>query len=246
VGGYQLQSFWPIPLFLLTPIVGGTLNLPWTPWFASGLDTASNVSWGFIAMPVILGFTEFTQTRLPADKIQRSSSLLLLYGSIIFISAVLSFYWGAFVGVASLLTILLHEALVKYSAWEEAMRSPLFVHNEQGLKILAVIPGSAAAELGIQSGEIIHKVNSAPVRTKQELHQAMQINPAFCRLEVINLEGHSKFLSRAIYAGEHHELGMILSPDAETIDFIAEKQRHMHFLHGLKGKRRELTIYEEN
>jgi hypothetical protein len=172
--------------------------------------------------------------------------LLLLYGSIIFISAVLSFYWGAFAGVASLLTILLNEALVKYSAWEEAKRIPLFVNNEQGLKILAILPGSAAAELGIQSGEIIHKVNSVPVLTKRELHQAMQINPAFCRLEVINLEGYSKFLSRAIYAGEHHELGIILSPDAETIDYIAEKQRHMHFLHALKGKRRERTIYEEN
>ncbi|MEX2459859.1 MAG: PDZ domain-containing protein [Paenibacillaceae bacterium] len=239
VGGYQLQSYWPVPLFLLIPVTGGTLDLPWAPLFSSGLDAAANGSWGFVALPVILGFTSFTQSRFPADKIRQSSSLLILYACIILISAVLSYYWSFFVLVASLLTILLHEALVFYNEWQESRQSPLFVHNVQGLKILAVIPGSSAAELGLQAGEIIHKVNSVAVRTKQELHQAMQINPAFCRLEVINSEGYSKFVSRAIYAGEHHELGILLAPDADTIDFIGEKQRHMHFLHALRGKRKE-------
>jgi hypothetical protein len=249
VGGYQLQSYWPIPLFLLMPVAGGTLDLPWTPLFASGVDSAaSNGSWGFLALPLILGFTDFTQARLPADKIKRSSSLLLLYACIILVSSVLSYYWSFFILVASILTILLYEGLVKYSAWEETTQSPLFVHGEQGLLILAVLPGSSAAELGLQAGEIIHKVNLAPVRTKQELHQAMRLNPAFCRMEVINLAGHSKFVSRAIYAGDHHELGILLAPDAETIDYISEKNKHLHFLHGLRGKpgkRKERQIYEE-
>jgi hypothetical protein len=228
------------------PAAGGTLDLPWTPLFASGLNAAStNGSWGFLALPLILGFTDFTHTRLPADKIRRSSSMLLLYACIILISAVLSYYWSFFILAASILTILLHEGLVRYSAWEETFLSPLFVHSEQGLKILAVLPGSSADELGLLAGEIVHKVNLIPVRTKQELHQAMRLNPAFCRLEVINLEGHSKFVSRAIYAGDHHELGMLLAPDAETIDYIAQKHKQMHFLHGLKFKRKERQIYEE-
>jgi len=246
VGGYQLQSYWPIPLFLLMPAAGGTLNLPWKPLFASGIDAAAHGSWGFIALPVILGFTEFTQARLPADKIRRSSSMLMLYAAVILVSAVLSYYWSFFILLASLLTLLLHEALVFYSAWEESRESPLYVHNEQGLKILAVLPGSSAAELGLLAGEIIHKVNSIVVRTKQELHQAMRSNPAFCRLEVINLAGHTKFVSKAIYAGDHHELGMLLAPDANTIDFIEAKQRQMHFLHGFNTSRKERKVYEED
>jgi hypothetical protein len=245
VGGYQLQSYWPIPLFLLMPVAGGTLNLPWKPLFASGIDAAAaNGSWGFIALPIILGFTEFTQSRLPADKIRQSSSMLILYACVILVSAVLSYYWSFFILVASLLTLLLHEALVFYSDWKESRQSPLFIHNELGLKILAVLPGSSAAELGLQAGEIIHKVNSIAVRTKQELHQAMGINPAFCRLEVINLAGHTKFVSKAIYAGDHHELGMLLAPDANTIDFIEAKQRQMHFLHGFNSSRKERKMYE--
>jgi hypothetical protein len=247
VGGYQLQSFWPIPLFLLMPAAGGTLDLPWMPWFAGAAETnAAGGGWSFIALPIVLGFTELTKSRLPADKIRRSSSLLLLYALIIFLSAVLSYYWSSFIGIASLLTIFLHEGLVKISQWEESSRTPLYVHNEQGLKILAVLPNSPAAELGLLPGEIIHKVNLVLVRTKQELHHAMNLNPAFCRLEVINGEGHSKFVSKAIYDGDHHELGILLSPDMATLDYIPEKQQHMHFLHGLKRKRREQKLYEEN
>jgi hypothetical protein len=248
VGGYQLQSFWPIPLFLLMPVTGGSLELPWTPLFASGMDAVSTGSgWGFFALPVVLGFTEFTQTRLPADKIRRSSSLLMFYACIILVSAVLSFFVSEFIGFASLLTILLLEALVKWSDWEEASKSALFVHNEKGLKILAVLPGSAASELGLMAGEIIHKVNLIPVFTKQGLHQAMQVNSAFCRMEIINLEGYSKFVSKAIYAGDHHQLGIILAPDADTIDYVRESQKHMHFLHPLwhRGKRKEPIVYEE-
>jgi hypothetical protein len=246
VGGYQLQSFWPVPLFLLMPTAGGTLNLPWKPLFASGMDTiASSGGWGFIALPVILGFTEFTQTRLPFDKIRRSSSMLLLYGCVILISAVVSYYWNFLIIVASLLTIILYEVLLQYSEWEEAARSPLYVQSEQGMKILAVLPHSVASELGLTAGEIILKVNLMSVRTKQEFHLAMQVNPAFCRLEVVNLEGYSKFISKAIYAGDHHQLGIILAPDAETIEFVAQKERHMHFLHAFSGQRKERKIYEE-
>lgn len=41
------------------------------------------------------------------------------------------------------------------------------------------------------------------------------MNPAFCKLEVQNREGESKYLQRAIYAGDHHQLGIILVPDPD-------------------------------
>jgi hypothetical protein len=238
VGGYQLQGFWSIPLFLLMPTAGGTLHLPWTPLFAIGEHAiASGGGWGFIALPVVIGFTELTRTRLPADKIRRSSSILLLYACVITLSALASYYWSPLIGAASLLTILLHETLVLQSKRAESGLSPLFVHDERGMKILAVIPNGGAAELGLLPGEIIHKVNNVPVLTKQDLHQAMELNSAFCRLEVINLAGHSKFVSKAIYAGDHHQLGIIFSPDSETKDYIADN-KPLHFLDFLWRKRK--------
>ncbi|MNI72088.1 hypothetical protein D3C73_1280080 [compost metagenome] len=41
------------------------------------------------------------------------------------------------------------------------------------------------------------------------------MNPAFCKLEVQNRAGESKYLQRAIYAGDHHQLGIILVPEPD-------------------------------
>jgi len=193
IGGYQLQGFWAVPLFITASTAG---------------------SWGMIAVPVFIGYTVMTKSRLPADKMKQSSSLLLLFAVIIFLSAALCSFVPSFIWIASLLSILLHEALVYFNNWHETKRSPLFTDNEQGLTILAVIPESSADEMGLLPGEIIHKVNQMAVLTKRDLYDALQLSPVFIRMEVINLLGQNKFVNKSIYEGEHHQLGIILCPDS--------------------------------
>jgi len=225
VGGYHMYGFWPLSLFLLVPVTGadaGGLSLPWTPLFGSGMAVGG---WTVLAMPVVLGFTERTLSRLPAEKARRSSSLLMLYSALVVGFALLAHWVPVLLILAAVVTIGLHEALVWLSSWEEAKRTPLFVHSEHGLKILAVLPGSPAAEVGIVAGEIIHKVNGYRVRTKDELHLAMQTNPAYCKMEILNLDGQAKFVSRALYSGEHHQLGLLLCPDEDARYVVEERQR---------------------
>ncbi|MCF6944235.1 hypothetical protein, partial [Klebsiella pneumoniae] len=50
VGGYQMQVFWPIPLFLLIPGASDTV-LPWTPLF--GGDGWSG-GFSMMALPVVI------------------------------------------------------------------------------------------------------------------------------------------------------------------------------------------------
>ncbi|WP_059049949.1 PDZ domain-containing protein [Paenibacillus senegalimassiliensis] len=210
VGGYQMQSLWPVPLFLMIPAQTAGGVLPWTPLFGG---EAWQGGFGMMALPIMMGFSEMTTGLLPKDKARVSSGRLLAYGVLVLVLALGSVWWSPLVLVASLIAWLLHEGLVWYSRHEEQQRSPLFVHPPGGLKVLAILPGSPAEELGIQPGETIIKVNGVPVPTKEELHAALRINPAFCKLEVQNLAGESKFLQRAIYAGDHHQLGAILAPD---------------------------------
>ncbi|MFL0556323.1 PDZ domain-containing protein [Paenibacillus barengoltzii] len=210
IGGYQMQSLWPVPLFLLVPAqtLGGVL--PWTPLFGGD---AWQDGFSMIGLPIVLGFSEMTLGMLPQDKARVSSSRLLGYGAVITVLALLAAWWSPLMLVAAIAAFGLHEALIWLSRYEEQQRSPMFVHPQGGLKVLAVLPGSPAEELGIRAGESIVKVNGVPVPTKEDLHAALRINPAFCKLEVRNLAGESKFLQRAIYAGDHHQLGAILAPD---------------------------------
>ncbi|GIP35635.1 PDZ domain-containing protein [Paenibacillus sp. J2TS4] len=219
VGAYHLQGFWPVPLFLLVPSQSG-MQLPWNPWF---IESGSAAGWGIIAFPALIGFTSSTLSRLPAWKARFDSTILMGYSIIILAGAIGSYYWSPFILPASLLVILLHEGMIAYSNRKEESANPMYVHDSRGLKILAVLPQSPAAELGIQAGEIIHKVNQIKVATKEEFHQAMQANSAFCKLEIINLEGHSKFVSRAVFAGEHHQLGLILCPDDKAMYYVEQR-----------------------
>ncbi|QUL58465.1 PDZ domain-containing protein [Paenibacillus tritici] len=207
VGGYQLQAFWPLPLFLLIPPGAGIGELPWHPLLGGGL--------GLVSLPVLIGFSEMTQGMLPGRKAARTFGRLLLYSAVLLGLSLLADLWSPLTVVAALAALLLHEGLSWYSALEERSLSPIFVHPPAGRKVLAVLQGSPAQELGILPGEIVLKVNGVLLTSAAQLHQALRMNPAFCKLEVLNREGESKYLQRAIYAGDHHQLGIILVPDPD-------------------------------
>src|SRR5690606_4560384 len=96
-------------------------------------------------------------------------------------------------------------------------RIPRFIHDERGLMVIGVLPRSAASEMGIQAGEIIQRVNGMKVLSKEDLHRALQIQSAFCKLEVLDVSGQIRFVQRAIYSGDHHQLGLILAPDEQAM-----------------------------
>jgi len=225
VGGYHLQGFWPLTLFLLVPMQGAAGSpLPWTPLLGGDLWSGG---WTIVGFPVMIGFAEITRSRLPKEKARMSAKLLAVYAASVLLLAILAKLVPVLMILSSLLCIVLHEGLLVYSRWDEAKRSPAFVHDKRGLKILAVLPNSAAAGLKLEAGEIIHKVNGVPVHTKRELHQAMQLNSAFCKLEVLNLAGESKFVKHALFSDEHHQLGILLAPDQEAMYYAEERQTHL-------------------
>jgi S1-C subfamily serine protease len=109
----------------------------------------------------------------------------------------------------------------------------LYTHDNRGLRVLGIVPGSPAEEIGIVPGEIISRVNGIRVLTKLQLHEAFRQNSVYCKLEVINLEGELKFLKRAIFEGDLHQLGIILAPDDATSVYVTEGQLP---LRGMLGK----------
>jgi transcriptional regulator with XRE-family HTH domain len=231
IGGQQLQGFWPVPLFLLVPLAGGSdLSLPWQTLFGSNLSAG----WTLLAFPAMMGFTELTISKLPKIQARYSANLLYLYALLLLGAAVAAHYWTPLVLLGAILSIALHEGMLRYNQWAEAKRTPFYIHSERGLMVLSVVPNSPAQELGISVGEIIHKVNGHKIKTKTDLHAAMSINSAFCRLEVLNDQGEVRFLKRGIFAGDHHQLGILLAPDQDVLYFL--EQRPMHLLSYLRSK----------
>lgn len=216
MGAFALSGSWPIPLLCLVPS-GGGFELPWTPLFGQA-DGFS--AWSVLAFPVLIGFSDRTWTQWPEKKAKISGNLLIGYGVLIAGLAAGAAFWSPLTTVAAVAAFALHEGLLLFSRAREEGRSPVFGHEGTGVRVLAVLPGTPGQEMGFLSGEIIKKVNGVAVRTKEDLHAAIGKQAAFTKLEVVNREGHIRFVQRAKYEGEHYQLGLILAPD-EDVDFVA-------------------------
>jgi len=219
VGAYEVQGFWALPLFLVVPAAqgGGLDSLPWPLFFGGDVWGAG---WTLLAFPVLIGYSEKVASERAEAKVKRIAGLLLLFAVVIGLLAVGAEIWSYVAAAATIASFGVHELLIGYGERREKRRSPIFVQDGPGLKILDVQPGSPAAELGILRGEVVLKVNGITVSTKEELHAALRTNSAFCRLEVLDLEGHNRFVQRALYDGEHHQLGMVLCPDDDVVHYV--------------------------
>lgn len=214
IGAHQLRGLWPIPLIVLVPSTGAAaLTLPWQPLLANGAGAGPGAGWVFLALPVIIGFSALTSSKLAASKAAEASRDLLYYAIALGLLGGLAAWWPPLVPVAALLALLGHEAIALGRLWQERARTSIYVPANDGLRVLAIVPGSPAEELGIQAGETVAKVNGVAVGSVAQLYKVLQSSPAFTKLEVLNHEGHSKFMQRARFAGEHHQLGLILAPD---------------------------------
>lgn len=220
VGVMQVQGMWAVPVFLLVP-GQSSVHLAWTPWYG---DTIWQTGWTWLAFPILMSFTAWSHSHWPEWIMKRNSLRIVLFSLLLLAMAMGAELLSWLVIPAALTSLFIHELFNRLDRLTENGKTSLYVHDERGLMVLDVIPGSPAAELGIVTGEIVRRVNGMHVQTQAQLHEAIRQNSAFVKLEVINRQGESKFLQRAIYAGEHHQLGMILAPDMQT-QHVAEVER---------------------
>lgn len=219
VGAYQLQKFWLLPVLTVIPVSEGLAMPSWWPFLLAGAGT----TFTFMVFPAIVGYADLAMTSLPEAKAHRSARSLLFYSLLL-----MGFAFVAKIGpgmgiLGGLFALFGHEALIQFSRWKEANQPPIFVQLGQGAVVLAVLPDTPAEKLGIQKGDVILKVNGVEISNSEELYPALQVNSAFCKMEVRNVEGHIKYLQRAVYQGEHHQMGLILAPDEQTPYYVDMK-----------------------
>lgn len=234
IGGYQMHLYWLMPLLLMVPATSDGLELPWTPFFIEG---SGGNGYMFMGLPVMIGFTQIVMSSLSPHKAKLVSRRVFGYGLIVILLSFISLWWSPFIVVTAILGIGLLEWLVWHGKSEERQQSPFFLHPQKGLKVLAVQPDSPADQLGILPGETLLKINNVKLNSQEDLHAALRANSAFCKLEVLNHSGESKFLQRAIYDGDHHQLGMILVPDETSQDSLTSRSLSLRFWQMLDPKR---------
>lgn len=204
VGSYVSNRVWLIPMFILVP--GGNLPAPfeWWPVFSAG---SVNVSPMFV--PFLIGFSLEIKGMLPKQAILAYGRKVLLLGILITAISVAG-HWYPVLSIAAVVLAMLGRALITYFAKAADEKMPFyFSRSKLGVRILGVIPNTPADKMGLEMGEVITKANGVIVRDDREFYEALQKNRAHCKLEVVGNNGQIRFIQRALYEGEHHELGII-------------------------------------
>ncbi len=195
------------------PVTGNSIS-GWQ--FPTWWPAIHSLAGGFTlsALPVFMGISVLFSARRPQQ------GLLAVYRhhavtgvALAAVACFTQYYDGLGALVGAVVCVALQELFLWWLTRRELVADPLFTETPQGVKILSTVRGSLAEQMGLLPGEIITHVNQVPVHTPYDLHFALDQNPAYAKLQVVDLRGEVRFVGKPVYEGERHQLGLIAAPN---------------------------------
>lgn len=210
IGNHQAKRTWMLPLLFLVP--GGELasTLSWWP-----VLSINGEPFMLLFIPYFLGFYQRVQGSLPQESIKVTGRRVCWLGGITLAIAITSIWFTAAAFIAVIVAMIGREFITIRQRINDDSAAFYFSKRDHGLMILGILPHSPSEKMNLQVGEMVMKVNGFSVKTVDEFYQALQKNRAFCKLEVIGFNGEIRFVQRALYDGEHHELGILFVQDGK-------------------------------
>ncbi len=196
VGGFVLQKFWPLPVMLSS---GGLV----TPF------------------PILVGFSDITLGQIPKRAVERTWWMVCLFGLITLVLYAVAVYQPNFAFIAAILVGLLHEVMYKSVRARDVFATPIFVRPNRGVRVLATLPFSPAKKMGLTAGDTIVKVGGMAVNSPYDIHFAIDQNPAYVKLEVLDLRGELRFMGTPVFTKDPHQIGIIAVPDEHAREYAA-------------------------
>lgn len=213
VGVHEAKRIWMLPLFLLIP--GGALHLPFDWWPAFHLGTEN---YSLILVPFAIGFHQQIQGMLPKEAVQLHGRRVIVLGVLTTILSIAGYWFPLIsIGVAAF-AVIGRETIVLLQRMKDDSLPFYFSKKNNGLMIIGIIPESPADKMELKVGELISKANGVVIRDENTLYEALQKNRAHCKLEVLDIKGEVRFVQRALYEGDHYELGILFVQDERNFD----------------------------
>ncbi len=167
VGGFTLQRFWPLPLValmvtaVLSSEIAGVSMPEWWPIIKAALKPGPGETLQYMAVPVVagLGYADLAVSSSPREKSVVSARYLAIYSLVLLAVAIAAELnsWLTLPGI--LLAPLGHEWVIIHGQRRESSKRPIYLSPPRGTGVMMVIPGSAADQAGLKSGDIILKIN---------------------------------------------------------------------------------------
>jgi hypothetical protein len=216
VGIHEARRVWMLPVFLLIPGEALQPMLDWWPVFAIGDNLYS-----ILLVPFAAGFRQQVQGMQPKEAVQLHGGRVTALGVLV-LAVSIAGYWYPLAAIGAVSVGILGREIIALGLRMRDENLPFyFAKQNQGVMILGVIPGSPADKMGLLVGELVTKVNGISVNDEGSFYEAIQRNAAHCKLEVVDTNGQVRFVQRALYEGDHHQLGILFVQDEKKWDSAA-------------------------
>ncbi|MGI2327453.1 PDZ domain-containing protein [Planococcus sp. YIM B11945] len=203
---YTAKRLWLLPVLLVVP---GSLLESYAPYWPQ-LPIGES-SFSLMLFPVVFGFQSRARKTLPVYLFPVIGKWVLWLGGAIAVLALGSLLWAPMalaalgIGAAGRLFITI------YFVMKERQGNNAVAPQAIGVMIVDVLPDSPADKMGLVRGEVIRKVNGLTVSNETELYEAIQVNAAHCRLEVLDHNREVRLRQHVIFRHDHHRLGLIIA-----------------------------------
>lgn len=207
---YRTKNVWVLPIFFVMPGDAISAILPYWPLFTIG-----DSSFALVLFPLIIGFTKLSRKELPVIKLPKIGRSVLLLGELILIGGLAAYFKPMIgfivLGVGAIIRIIISIYFAQQDKTDHYAVAP----STKGAIIAAVLPDSPAEKMGLLAGECIRKVNGKSIFTENELYEALQLNAAHCRLEVLDRNNEIRLTQHVIYSNDHYRIGLLLAEPRE-------------------------------
>lgn len=238
VGGFNFQKFWPIPVVALAIIPasffppGALFEMPdWWPLIKPALPPGADLEqFAYMLLPVIagLGYSDLATSSFPEAKSRRAARDLAFYSLSLLGVAVLASHFSFLRIFVALLGPLGHEYVIRLGQKSEREEPPVFVAPGTGVMVLEVLPGSAAAKLGISRGSILLAVNKRRLFSSRDLEEALLAPGEYLEVEYLD---RGKFYRRA-FGPRVTSLGVVVVPEENDLPYFEYKEKDLFTLLG--------------
>ncbi|MEI4769644.1 PDZ domain-containing protein [Psychrobacillus sp. FJAT-51614] len=202
---YVTKRLWILPILLVIPGDAIASYVPYWPQFTIGESTFS-----LILFPFVIGFQQKSRKTLAVGFFPDLGKRVWQLGIVVAIVAAVGYFMPLVSGLALILGAIAR-LVISYIAYKKEMSGTFAISPQSdGVMIAGVLADSPAEKMGLLIGEKIVKVNGQKITNEQEFYEAVQINAAHCRLEVVDISGELRLRQHILFRHDHYRLGLIL------------------------------------
>ncbi|UTR15997.1 hypothetical protein MM221_05405 [Salipaludibacillus sp. LMS25] len=207
IGKHLASRFWFMPVFIMIP-AGELTGAGWWP-----VLNIPGTFFGIALLPFVLGFRLNIHAELPIFGVKRVGKQLLLVAIALLPLAVMSYFYPLAALAIPIVVLIARELIIALYHRKDKGQSSFFARRENGLRVVGILPGSTAAKMGLEIGEIIIKTNGREVYSQRDFYDALQQNSAYCKLEVLDTNDELRLAQSSIFQGDHFQIGCLFVPD---------------------------------